>query len=146
MQRWSAKKNFESKETNLFPQSSLGWWIFILESKYLIFNFFSELCHRNENFSRFSFHALRYPLLSSRSILLPSCSLYIEKNYAIFLLLSVMSGRQQITIRLVSITQLSIVYRKEYRKELCYFPLIICSVRETTDYYQWNCKVRTYDL
>ena len=98
MQRWSAKKNFESKKTKIFPQSSWGWWIFILESKYFIFNFFSELCHRNENFSRCSFHALWYPLLSSQSILLPSCSSYIENNYAIFLLLSVMWERQQITI------------------------------------------------
>ena len=125
MQRWSAKKNFESKETNLFPQSFSGWRIFILESKYLTFNFFSELCHRNENFSRFSFHALRYPLLSSRSILLPSCSLYIEKNYAIFLLLSVMSGRQQITIT-ESVKSVGTICRilKRFKRNLKPCPLL----------------------
>ena len=125
MQRWSAKKNFESKKTKIFPQSSWGWWIFILESKYFIFNFFSELCHRNENFSRCSFHALGYPLLSSQSILLPSCSSYIENNYAIFLLLSVMWERQQITIS-ESVKSVRTICRilKRFKRNLKPYPLL----------------------
>ena len=125
MQRWSAKKNFESKKTKIFPQSSSGWWIFILESKYFIYSFFSELCHRNKNFSRCSFHALGYPLLSSRSILLPSCSSYIENNYAIFLLLSVMWERQQITIS-ESVKSVGTICRilKRFKRNLKPCPLL----------------------